>query len=48
MDTHLRHEQGEEEDLVFWDIMILQAREKQLGVGVPGARHGPCLHGAAL
>lgn len=28
MDTHLRHEQGEEEDLVFWDIMILQARER--------------------
>lgn len=24
MDTHLCHQQGEEEDLVFWDIMILQ------------------------
>lgn len=24
MDTHLCHQQGKEEDLVFWDIMILQ------------------------
>lgn len=26
MDTHLCHEQGEEEDFVFWDIVILQER----------------------
>lgn len=28
VDTHLRHEQGEEEDLVFWDIMVLRERHR--------------------